>query len=48
MQKKDEDLSPYGLSLKKTYGRLVALLDEFTGIRRSRKDAQAKPSQHAS
>ena len=34
--KKDEDLKPYGLRIKKYYHRLVALLDEFQSIRKSR------------
>lgn len=38
IRKKDLDLSPYGLSVKKTYGRLVALLDEFRSIRKAKKD----------
>jgi hypothetical protein len=38
IRKKDNELSPYGQSLKKTYGRLVALLDEFRAIRKSKKD----------
>ena len=32
------DLSPYGLSVKKTYGRLVSLLDEFRSIRKAKKE----------
>ena len=38
IRKKDTDLSPYGQSVKKTYGRLVALLDEFRSIRKAKKD----------
>jgi len=38
IRKKDLDLSPYGLSIKKTYGRLVALLDEFRSIRKAKKE----------
>ena len=38
VNRKDEELSEYGLSLKKVYGRLVALLDEFSHIRKSRKN----------
>lgn len=34
---KDDDLSEYGLQVKKYYGRLVALLDEFRSIRKSRR-----------
>ena len=40
--RKDEDLSPYGVSLKKMYGRLVSLSDEFTSIRELRTEP-AKP-----
>ena len=35
---REEKLSEYGLSVKKTYGRLVALLDEFKSIRKAKKD----------
>ena len=38
IRKKDMELSPYGLSVKKTYGRLVALLDEFRSIRKVKKE----------
>ena len=38
IRKKDMDLSPYGLSVKKTYGRLVALLAEFRMIRKAKKE----------
>ncbi len=38
IRKKDLDLSPYGLSVKKTYSRLVALLDEFRMIRKAKKE----------
>lgn len=38
IRKKDMELSPYGLSVKKTYGRLVALLDEFRSIRKAKKE----------
>lgn len=38
VNRKDEELSEYGLALKKMYGRLVALLDEFSRIRKSRKE----------
>ena len=38
IKKKDLDLSPYGLSVKKTYGRLVSLLDEFRSIRKAKKE----------
>jgi hypothetical protein len=36
MDVKEESLSPYGLEIKKNYQRLVALLDEFRSIRKSR------------
>ncbi|HEX9081579.1 MAG TPA: hypothetical protein VF768_04820 [Holophagaceae bacterium] len=36
VNRKDDDLSPYGLQIKKMYGRLVSLLDEFRRIRRLR------------
>ncbi len=38
IQKNDSDLSPYGLSVKKTYGNLVSLLDEFRFIRKTKKE----------
>jgi hypothetical protein len=38
IRKKDLDLSPYGLSVKKTYGRLVSLLDEFRSIRKIKRE----------
>ena len=38
VSKKDEMLSPYGLEVKKHYGKLVALLDTFKAIRKSRGD----------
>jgi len=38
IRKKDLELSAYGLSVKKTYGRLVALLDEFRSIRKTKKE----------
>ncbi|MFP5221615.1 MAG: hypothetical protein ACLGSA_04940, partial [Acidobacteriota bacterium] len=40
--RKDEELSEYGLALKKMYGRLVSLFDEFTRIRKLRSD-QPRP-----
>jgi len=36
MKKKDEELSEYGLNIKRSYGRLVQLLDEFRSIRRQK------------
>lgn len=44
----DEALTPYGLKVKKYYGRLVAVLDEFRAIRRMRRDAPPAPSAGAS
>ena len=38
VNRKDDDLSEYGLQIKLTYGRLVSLLDEFTRIRKLRMD----------
>ena len=38
IRKKDMELSAYGLSVKKSYGRLVALLDEFRSIRKAKKE----------
>lgn len=36
--KKDDDLTPYGQSIKKLYRRLVAIMDEFRSVRRARGD----------
>ncbi|HEX9081340.1 MAG TPA: hypothetical protein VF768_03620, partial [Holophagaceae bacterium] len=36
VSRKDDDLSQYGLQIKRMYGRLVSLLDEFERIRRLR------------
>ncbi|MGE4536554.1 MAG: hypothetical protein AB7D37_05705 [Desulfovibrio sp.] len=38
IRKKDTELTAYGQSVKKTYGRLVALLDEFRAIRKTKKE----------
>ncbi|THB71130.1 MAG: hypothetical protein D6E12_01755 [Desulfovibrio sp.] len=38
VEKKDEDLSPYGREVKKQYQKLVALVDEFVAIRKSRSE----------
>jgi len=38
IKKKDMELSPYGQSVRKTYGRLVSLLDEFRSIRKVKKE----------
>lgn len=40
---KDEKLSPYGLEIKKFYQQLVALLDEFRSIRKSRTSGTPGP-----
>lgn len=40
---KDDDLSPYGLEIKKRYQHLVALLDEFRSIRKSRTSGTPGP-----
>lgn len=39
--RRDEELTRYGQDVKKQYGRMVALLDEFKAIRRSRMDLAA-------
>jgi len=44
VQIKDEKLSPYGLSVKKNYGRLVKLLDEFKQIRKLRQTPHTPPA----
>ncbi|WP_027722690.1 hypothetical protein [Maridesulfovibrio zosterae] len=36
VSKPDEDLTNYGLKVKKLYGRLVVIMDEFRSIRKSR------------
>jgi len=38
IKKKDIELSTYGQSVKKNYGRLVSLLDEFRSIRKAKKE----------
>ncbi len=38
IEKKEENLSPYGKEIRRNYRRLVALTDEFKAIRKSRKD----------
>jgi len=43
IEKKDEELSEYGQKIKKNYGRLVALIDEFRSIRKSRTSAPEVP-----
>lgn len=41
VSRKEEDLTRYGQDVKKQYGRMVALLDEFKAIRRSRAEHPA-------
>lgn len=38
VDKRDEELTQYGRDIKRLYGKLVSLIDEFRAIRRSRKD----------
>lgn len=40
---KEEALSPYGLHIRKLYGRLVSQLDELKSIRKTRMDIPTKP-----
>lgn len=40
---KEDDLSPYGLEVKKMYSQLVALLDEFRAIRKTRQSGKPGP-----
>ncbi|MEW5772675.1 MAG: hypothetical protein AB1916_04050 [Thermodesulfobacteriota bacterium] len=42
VSRRDEDLTRYGQDVKKQYGRMVALLDEFKAIRRSRAEYPAQ------
>lgn len=42
MEKKDEELTDYGRTVKRYYGKLVSLLDEFKSIRKTR--AELLPS----
>ncbi|KAB1441062.1 hypothetical protein [Pseudodesulfovibrio senegalensis] len=46
IDKKDENLTEYGRNVKKYYGRLVALLDEFKSIRKSRTTTMASQNLH--
>jgi hypothetical protein len=39
VEKPDDQLTQNGLEIRKTYGKLVALIDEFKSIRKSRTDA---------
>ncbi|ABB38792.1 hypothetical protein Dde_1995 [Oleidesulfovibrio alaskensis G20] len=38
IEKRDEELTEYGRDIKRLYGKLVALIDEFRAIRRSRRE----------
>ena len=40
---REEDLSDYGREVRRQYGRLVSLLDEFKSIRKSRSEQGDKP-----
>ncbi len=40
---KESTLSPYGLEIRRMYQRLVALLDEFRSIRKSRTSGSSNP-----
>ncbi|WP_461209426.1 hypothetical protein [Desulfocurvus sp. DL9XJH121] len=40
---REEDLSAYGREVRRQYGRLVALVDEFKSIRKSRSEQGDKP-----
>lgn len=42
-RKKDEELSEYGLEIKRKYGKVVALLDEFKSIRKTRSESLDEP-----
>lgn len=44
---KEDDLSQYGKDVRRQYGRLVTLLDEFKSIRKSRTEQGDKPLLHA-
>lgn len=45
VEKRDEELSPNGLEIKKTYGRMVGLLDELASIRKARLEGAARQRQ---
>ncbi|MDQ7031463.1 MAG: hypothetical protein Q9M37_01925 [Desulfonauticus sp.] len=47
VQQKEENLTPYGLKVKKLYGRLVNLIDELKNIQKS-KSKSMKENKHAS
>jgi len=38
IEKRDDQLTPYGMEMKKQYRKLVSLLDEFKAIRKSRRE----------
>lgn len=43
LEPKEDDLSPYGREVRRQYGRLVSLVDEFKSIRKSRSEQGDKP-----
>ena len=43
IEPREDILTPYGLNIKKLYGRLVSLVDEFSAIRKSRVDKVPPP-----
>ncbi len=47
IRRRDEDLTPYGREVRRQYGRLVAQLDEFKSIRKTRAESGDKPLEHA-
>ncbi|MBU1004110.1 MAG: hypothetical protein KKE73_16480 [Proteobacteria bacterium] len=47
VSQKEDPLSGYGLEVRRNYGRLVAQLDEFNSIRKSRTEQGDKPRAHA-
>lgn len=47
VSQKETALSGYGLEIRRNYGRLVAQLDEFNSIRKSRTEQGDKPRAHA-
>jgi len=42
IEKKESELTRRGLEIKKNYGRLVSLLDDFKAIRKARQDSRAE------
>ena len=47
VEKKDDQLTKRGLEIKKTYRKLVSLVDEFKAIRKARTEMKAKSAQSA-